>query len=176
MSGFIGILNLDGAPVDRVLLERMTRSLAFRGPDGQEIWHDENVGLGHAMFRVDRESVNERQPFQSRARTWIVADARMDARTELAEKLNADPAGSHKVSLATPDVEFVLAAYEQWGEACLEHLLGDFSFAIWDARNRRLFCARDPLGIRPFYYSRIGNTLVFSNTLRVLFLYPGITS
>ena len=146
MSGFVGILNLDGAPVDRELLERMTKALAFRGPDEQRIWCGENAGLGHAMLRTTRESLHERQPFQSAMGSWIIADARVDARAELINKLNADPSGNRNVSLATPDVELILAAYERWGDACVDHLLGDFAFAIWDARERRLFCARDQIG------------------------------
>ena len=171
----MGILNLDGAPVDRALLERMTQALAFRGPDEQRTWCGENVGLGHAMLRTTRESLHEHQPFQSAGGSWIIADARVDARAELINKLNADPSDNRNVSLATPDVELILAAYERWGDACVDHLLGDFAFAIWDARERRLFCARDQFGVKPFNYARIGNTLVFSNTIRVLFLYPGIT-
>ncbi len=176
MSGFAGILNLDGAPVQRELLERMTRALAFRGPDAQEIWCGENVGLGHAMFRATEESLHERQPFQSESGSWIVADARVDARAELISELNAGSPNRPLFSLATPDAELILGAYEKWGESCLEHLLGDFSFAIWDAREKCLFCARDHFGIKPFHYARIGNALIFSNTLEVLRLYPGISS
>ena len=176
MSGFAGIVNLDGAPVQRELIERMTRSLAFRGPDAQEIWCGENVGLGHAMFRATDESLHERQPFQSESGSWIVADARVDARAELVSKLNFASPNRSPFSLATPDSELILGAYLRWGEECLDHLLGDFSFAIWDARNKRLFCARDHFGIRPFHYARIGTSLIFSNTLEVLRLHPGVSS
>ncbi len=85
-------------------------------------------------------------------------------------------ANRHEVSLATPDAELILHAYDAWGESCLEHLLGDFSFAIWDAANRKLFCGRDQIGVKPFYYARIANTLIVSNTLQVLRLHPGVSS
>jgi asparagine synthase (glutamine-hydrolysing) len=62
MSGFAGILNLDGAPVDRSLLERMTRGLAFRGPDAEGIWSDGAVGWGHALLRTTHEAAREMQP------------------------------------------------------------------------------------------------------------------
>ena len=62
MSGIVGIWNLDGAPVDRGLLEQMTRFMAFRGPDDQQTWLDGPVGLGHAMLRTTTESLRERQP------------------------------------------------------------------------------------------------------------------
>lgn len=175
MSGFVGILNLDGAPVDRELLERMTQALAFRGPDGQGIWCGGNVGLGHAMFCVTRESAHERQPFQFGTQSWIIADARVDARAELINKLNEGSPG-RKVSLATPDVELILAAHERWGEDCVNHLLGDFSFAIWDATERRLFCGRDQFGGKPFYYAKINSCLIFSNTLNCVRMHPAVSN
>ena len=176
MSGFAGILNLDGAPVDRNLLDRLTRTLAFRGPDRQQVWCDGAVGLGHTLLRATQESAAERQPFNIGHDLWIVADARVDARAELIDQLNANLPGGRKVSLATPDVELILVAYERWGEACVEHLIGDFSFAIWDGREKRLFCARDQFGVKPFFYAQMGSCIIFSNTLDCLRLHPGISS
>jgi asparagine synthase (glutamine-hydrolysing) len=75
----------------------------------------------------------------------------------------------------TPDVEMILHAYAIWGEACLEHLQGDFAFAIWDARRQRLFCARDQFGVAQFYYAPVGTTLLFGNTLNCLRLHPGVS-
>jgi asparagine synthase (glutamine-hydrolysing) len=176
LSGFVGILNLDGAPVDQLLLERMTQALAFRGPDAQGIWSQGEIGLGHTLLRATHEAGRERQPAALEARLRIVADGRVDARAELIAKLNSRLANRHGVSLATPDAELILQAYDAWGESCLDHLLGDFSFAIWDAANRKLFCARDQIGIKPFYYTQIANTLIVSNTLQVVRLHPGVLS
>ncbi len=176
MSGFAGILNLDGAPVDRSLLERMTRGLAFRGPDAEGIWSDGAVGLGHALLRATHEAAREKQPAGLDGRLWIAADVRIDARAELIEKLNAKRNGASAVSLSTPDAELILHAYDAWDEACVEHLLGDFSFAIWDAPRKRLFCARDHFGVKFLYYARIGGTLIFSNTLESLRVHPGISA
>ena len=75
MSGIVGILNLDGAPIDRALLRRMTDFLTFRGPDAQHTWVDGNVGFGHALLRTTEESKRERQPFTLDGSVWIVADA-----------------------------------------------------------------------------------------------------
>src|SRR5712671_4405205 len=142
MSGFVGILNLDGAPVDRALLERMTRYLAFRGPDAQEVCCSGPVGLGHALLQITSGTPLEKQPAQLDGRLWIVADARIDARAELIGKLKGKSQTARVLSLSTPDAELILHAYDNWGEACVEHLLGDFVFAIWDAREKRLFSAR----------------------------------
>ena len=175
MSGFAGILNLDRAPVDRAMLERMTRFLAFRGPDAQEVWCDGPVGLGHALLQISTGTPLERQPAQLDGRLWIVADARIDARAELIDKLKSKGRTADSLSLSSPDAELILRAYDTWDEDCVEHLLGDFSFAIWDAPKRRLFCARDHFGFRLFFYARAGNSLIFSNTLDCLRLHPGIS-
>jgi asparagine synthase (glutamine-hydrolysing) len=175
MSGFVGILNLDGAPVDCALLKRMTNFLAFRGPDAQEVWCGVSVGLGHALLQIPSETPLERQPSQLDGRLWIIADARIDARKELIGKLKGRNQTAHTISLSIPDADLILHAYDVWGESCVEHLLGDFSFAIWDERNRRLFCARDPLGVKLYYYSKIGSLLIFSNTLNCILTHPGVS-
>ena len=77
MSGIVGILNLDGAPVDVSVLGRMTEYLAFRGPDTQHVQVTTNVGFGHAMLRITEESAHDGQPFTLDGRRWIVADARV---------------------------------------------------------------------------------------------------
>jgi len=175
LSGFVGILNLDGAPVDRALLARMTRALEFRGPDATGISCDGAVGLGHTLLRTTSEAAFDKQPALLDGRLWIVADARIDARAELITKLEAKSGAASELSLSTPDAQLILHAYDAWGDSCVEHLLGDFSFAIWDSHRRRLFCARDHFGVKCFYYARAGNFLVFSNTLDCLRVHPGVS-
>ena len=87
MSGIVGIVNLDGAPIDRDQLLQMTDYMGFRGPDAQEVWIDRNVGLGHTMLRTTWEAETEKQPWTVDGQVWIVADARIDAREELIQKL-----------------------------------------------------------------------------------------
>jgi len=165
VSGFVGVANLDGAPIDPALMRRMTNALAFRGPDGQEIWIGEDVGLGHAMFRTTDEPTRERQPCSLDGEVWITADVRVDGRAELVRALQT--AGRSQLETAT-DPELVLHAYHAWGEALVDHLLGDFAFAIWDGATRRILCARDQLGVKPFFYAQLPRQLVVSNTLSCL--------
>lgn len=172
MSGIVGILNLDGAPADRELLRQMTEFLAYRGPDAQEIWAEGPVGFGHAMLRTTRESPGERQPASLEGQVWITADARVDARADLIAELQSK--GRFCRDSAT-DPELILHAYHVWGEDCVQHLLGDFAFAIWDGRRRRLFCARDHFGVKPFFYARLRDCLVFSNTLNCIRLHPAVS-
>ena len=73
------------------------------------------------------------------------------------------------------DVELILRAYQVWGEDCVERLLGDFCFAIWDAPRRRLFCARDQMGVKPFFYAHLGSCFIFSNTLDCVRQHPAVS-
>ncbi len=142
MSGIVGILHLDGAPVDRQIMQRLTDFQSFRGPDAKQIWIDGNVGLGHTLLRTTDESERETQPFTLGDGVWIVADARVDARQELIAELQSKgqqiPSGANS---GITDVELILRSYQVWGEDCLEHLLGDFAFGIWDGPRKKLFCA-----------------------------------
>jgi asparagine synthase (glutamine-hydrolysing) len=179
MSGIVGLLNLDGAPIDRALLERMTEFMAFRGPDDQQVWLEDAVGFGHTMLRTTWEAEYEHQPFTLDRQVWIVADARIDDRAVLAQKLGIDPLPSPPFGTQTKvitDVELILRAYFEWGDGCVEHLLGDFAFAIWDGRKRQLFCARDQLGVKPFYYARTRNTFLFASSIDCLRQHPEVAS
>jgi asparagine synthase (glutamine-hydrolysing) len=102
-----------------------------------------------------------------------VTDARIDGCAELRRELTA--AGRHNLDDIT-DAELILHAYHAWGIDCLQRLIGDFAFAIWDEANQRLFCARDHFGVKPLYYSRIGSTLVFSSDVDSLRQHPGVSS
>jgi asparagine synthase (glutamine-hydrolysing) len=117
--------------------------------------------------------VDERQPFSFDRKVWIVADARIDARRNLVAELAAK---GRDAALSRPDAELILHAYHAWGEACVDHLSGDFAFVIWDAPHRRWFGTRDHFGIKPFYYAMTGSTVVVSNTLDCIRLHPGVSS
>jgi len=172
LSGIVGMYHRNGAPMERALLQSLVDFLAYRGPDGRESWMEGSVGLGHAMFRTTRESLEESQPASIEGRFWIVADARLDSREELTRELQRS---GRVVRPSAPDSELLLHAYAAWGTACVEHLRGDFSFGIWDARNKQLFCARDHFGIKPFYYSQKGDLFLFSNTLNCVRMHPEVS-
>ena len=177
MSGFVGIINLDRQPVDRELLTQMTASLAFRGPDGTRTWIRDNVGLGHALLRTNKED-RETLPLTLDGETWLTGHARIDGRPELAAKLSSHfPALKQSLTNGfSSNGSFLLLAYQIWGENCVQHLIGDFSFAIWDASKQQLFCARDQMGVGQFYYAYNGRTFVCSNTLNCLRSHSAVSS
>jgi len=172
VSGIVGIVNADQSPVDRERLAKMTGYMTFRGPDVQRIWAEGSVGFGHTLLRTTDESANETQPLTVDQRVWIVADARVDGRRELIRSLQDR---GESVDLDTPDPNLILHAYQIWGINCLDHLIGDFAFAIWDSREQRLFCARDHFGVKPFFYAHLGKEFVFSNTLNCVRLHPSVS-
>ena len=170
MSGIAGIVNLDGSPVDRSEVEALTAQLRRRGPDGEGVWVEGNVGLGHTLLRTTSEPEHQSQPTSLDGQVWITADARVDDRAELVRKLVASDRSEIRQLgelRSASDEALILHAYHAWGEACVDHLLGDFAFAIWDGRRRRLFCARDQLGVKPFFFAITGQLLLFSSELRL---------
>jgi asparagine synthase (glutamine-hydrolysing) len=173
LSGIVGIYERSGAPVERGLLQALAHFLLFRGPDGRETWSQGAVGLGHTMLRTTRESQIEQQPASLDGKLWITADARIDCREELEKKLALQGYGS--TGRAVTDSGLILRAYAAWGAECVQHLRGDFAFAIWDAHRKLLFCARDHFGVKPFYYSELGELFLFSNTLDCLRQHPGVS-
>jgi asparagine synthase (glutamine-hydrolysing) len=143
----------------------MLEAATYRGPDGRNAWHEGPIALGHLMLWTTPESLHERLPLvDSTARLAIAADARIDNRAELIPALELTERARDGLS----DSAIILAAYARWGEDCVSHLLGDFAFAIWDERNRRLFCARDHFGIKPLYYSHQNALFAFASDIKAL--------
>lgn len=129
--------------------------------------------MGHALLRTTFESEHEHQPLSRDGRIWIVGDVRIDGRAELVPKF--EPARREQLKNAS-DIELVLAAFEEWGSDCVQNLIGDFSFVIWDRPRQQLFSARDHFGVKPFYYARVGQSLVISNMLNSIRQHPDVSS
>jgi asparagine synthase (glutamine-hydrolysing) len=167
MSGITGIFYRDGRNVKPELIEEMNDKLAHRGPDGSSFWCDGSVAFGHQMLWTTPESLHERLPFEDeKTGLFITADARIDNRKELSEELDIEDKEN------VPDSYFILKAYEKWGEKCPEFLLGDFAFVIWDRNDETIFCARDHMGIKTFYYHLSDEMFLFSTEIKALFYAP----
>ncbi len=176
MSGIVGIVNLKGSPIAPPLLQSMTALMSDRGPDAQRIWLGDAVGFGHALLHTRSESQPDEQPCSLDGHIWITADARIDDRATLVQALRSGGISVPASTLVTqPDAVLILYAYQLWSDRCIEYLLGDFAFAIWDGRAQRLFCSRDHFGVKPFYYAHVGDWLLFSNTLNCLRAHPVVS-
>jgi len=149
-----------GGRADAHLVERMARSMAHRGPDGIDIWAEGEAALAHCMLRTTPESLAERQPLR-RDGLVLVMDGRIDNRVELRRALGSGESGES-------DAELALAAFRRFGADCLARIDGDFALAIWDTARRELFCARDRMGNKPFYYRSSGSGFAFASELPAL--------
>jgi asparagine synthase (glutamine-hydrolysing) len=164
MSGIAGIFELEGKPASTDDLTRMVQALANRGPDAQTIWSCGNVGLGSCMLHSTPESLHEVFSIELNG-IHITADARIDNRGELISALASGKTFGNPVT----DGTLILLAYLKWGEKCVNRLLGDFAFAIWDPAKQQLFCARDHFGVKPFYYShQVGRRFTFASSIKAL--------
>ena len=174
MSGIVGLVQFDGSPVEPRMFRKFTDFLAFRGPDDQQTWIKDNVAFGHTLFKTTEESERDSQPLTLDGKTWIVADARIDSRDELFAALKN--AGEPDLTPSNwTDAELILRAYRVWGANCVDHLLGDFAFGIWDDARQQLFCARDHMGVKPCYYAQLGSSIIFSNTLDCIRRHPSVS-
>ena len=172
MSGIAGILRRDGSPSGTDSLRDMTARMVHRGPDGIHHWTDGPVGLGHCMLRTTAASLDEVQPARHEAAGLAVTfDGRIDNRGELWASLgDSKPAGRE-----ASDSQLILSCYARWGTDGIARLLGDFAFALWDGPRRRLVCARDFLGKRPFYYSIAHDAFRFASELGALLADPAVS-
>src|SRR6266404_9267728 len=135
--------------------------MAFRGPDASEVWVSGSAGLCHTLLRISAETDGRPQVTSLDGNVWITGDVRIDDRDTLFAKLTVPP----QILKSACSAELVLHAYGVWGEDCVEHLLGDFSFVIWDAHQEKVFAARDQSGVKPLFYAQVGQCLLVSNTL-----------
>lgn len=173
MSGFAGMISLDGAPPDVALLKRMADGLAFRGPDGTHVTTQPGAGFCFTFLRTGPAPQCASQPCTLDGRTWLLGDVRLDGRDDLIRKLEQH---GDEISAGATDEELILRTWRRWGEEGITELIGDYAFALWDAEERCLRCWRDLMGARPFFYARTDGWLYFSNTLNVVRLAPGISS
>ncbi|MBL0210480.1 MAG: hypothetical protein IPQ13_06145 [Holophagaceae bacterium] len=167
MSGIFGIFRFDEAPVRRSDLDCMSEAMAFYGADGGGIWLGEGpgarVGLGSRLRHVTPEDAFESQPLAAENET-LVAAGRLDNRDELLEAFGIPAVEAAEM----PDSALILRAHRRWGEACVDHLAGDWSFAVWDDREQRLLVARDHHGNTGLYWHQDAHRLVFATSLKAL--------
>lgn len=163
MSGIFGIMRKDEAPVDSTWMPKIKEALAAWGPDGSGCFQEGPIALGLLLLHNTPQSLRETGPVQA-GNLVITADIRLDNRDELISRLHLNPLEWRD----QPDAALLLQAYQRWQTQCVDYLIGDFAFAIWDKRTRTLFCARDHMGCRPFFYYDSPSFFAFASDLRGL--------
>lgn len=168
MCGITGLLNLDGAPVDVATLTHMRDSLTHRGPDAYGIWTDGAIGFGHRRLSII-DLKDGAQPMRDpETGTVLTYNGEIYNFREVREVLEAR---GHTFRTHS-DTEVVLRSYIEWGEEMCQHFNGMFAFAIWDPRQQKLLMARDRLGIKPLYWTRMGDTLAFASENKAFMVHP----
>lgn len=172
MCGLVGIFNTRSRDEpDRGLLQRMNEAQFHRGPDEGGLHVEPAVGLGHRRLAII-DLAEGQQPLSNEDGSVIVVyNGEIYNFAELAEELKQ---AGHSFRTRS-DTEVIVHAWEAWGEACVERFRGMFAFALWDRNRGCLFMARDRLGIKPFYYSLLGDgTLLFASELKALKVHPSL--
>jgi len=171
MSAIAGIIHLTKEPVPFEHGRNIMKELEKFPADDIQVWHKHNAFIGNHAQWITPESVGEQQPFYDSERQCVItADAIIDNREELFEKLQVERS-KQKVM---PDSQLILLAYYKWGEESPKHLVGDFAYMIWDERNQKLFGARDFSGSRTLYYYKDQERFAFCTTIMPLFTLPGV--
>src|SRR5436853_2130525 len=171
MCGIAGIVNKDGAPVDRDLLARMNEAIRHRGPDDDGFYFSDGVGL--AMRRLSIIDLKTgQQPIHNQDRTaWIVFNGEIYNYRELRQRL--EDLGHEFYT--DSDTEAIVHASDRYGTECPKYLSGMFAFAIWDERTKSLFLARDRVGKKPLLYAQINGQLLFGSEFSALLTHPDVS-
>ena len=171
MCGICGILDFSNQGISQALLQKMTQSFSYRGPDDEGFLVDPPVGLGHRRLSIIDLSPLGRQPMSNEDDSiWLIFNGEIydfkALRTHLEEK-------GHTLKSRT-DSETIIHLYEEEGVHCLRHLNGMFAFAIWDKRLQQLWLVRDRLGLKPMHYFWDGNKFVFASEMKAILYDPTI--
>jgi len=165
MCGITGLINLNGAPISPVILQKMTDEIEHRGPDGEGHWVENNVGLGHRRLSIIDLSPAGHQPMISADHRYVLSyNGEIYNYRELRTDLEAEGYWFRSKT----DSEVVLNALAEWGTDALLKFNGMFALALWDRKEETLLLARDRYGIKPLYYAQQGNTFSFGSEQKAI--------
>ncbi len=165
MCGIAGIAGFE----DEDLLRRMTARLCHRGPDGEGFHFEKEASLGHRRLAII-DLLGGAQPMATRdGLVWVTFNGQIYNYQSLVQELASEyPFQTHC------DTEVLPVLYQREGPAMLKRLRGMFAFSIWDSHAKRLFLARDRIGVKPLYYAQTGQQLLFASEPKALLLHPGV--
>ena len=165
MCGISGLLRFDDRPADPAIIQRMIQTQRYRGPDDEGLHTDGPIGLGHNRLSLIDLSPLGHQPMSNADGTiWITYNGEVYNYKALRQELEAEG----RTFRSQSDTEVILAAYEAWGIQCVHRFTGMFAFAIWDGPHRKLTLVRDRYGVKPLYYHRNGQQLLFASEIKTL--------
>lgn len=171
MCGIAGFVNLNGNPAEPVLLRRMTDAIIHRGPDGEGIFTDGGLGLGHRRLAIIDLSAAGRQPMQTSDGRFVLS---YNGEVYNFQELRAELQAMGYQFRSRTDSEVVLYAWAAWGAKALDRFNGMFAFAIWDRQEQELVLARDRYGIKPLYYAELPQTLLFGSEVKAMLAHPAM--
>jgi asparagine synthase (glutamine-hydrolysing) len=165
MCGFVVIVGRAGRLADRAVVERMVATIAHRGPDDSGFWSNGSVAMGFRRLAIIDRSLAAHQPMLAPdGQAVLVFNGEIFNYVELRDELRSLGHQFH----STGDTEVLLAAWRQWGENCVDHLVGMFAFVIWDERRRVLFGARDRFGVKPLFAYRGKDVVMLASEIKAI--------
>ncbi len=162
MCGISGVFRFDGDPINREELVAFTRALAHRGPDGEGFEFFDLAALGHRRLSIIDLETGQEPLCNEDGSVWLTYNGEVYNFRELRRELESK---GHRFRTNT-DAEVIVHGYEEWGVRCVERLTGMFAFGLWDAARKRLFLARDRLGIKPLVYWARPDAIYFASELQ----------
>jgi asparagine synthase (glutamine-hydrolysing) len=164
MCGISAIYDPKGHPVETRQMQKMVDSLHHRGPDDHGVFTSDGIGLGSTRLSIlDLSPAGHMPMLDPQTGNQIIHNGEIYNHLELVKELSLRPVKSQT------DTEVILAAYEKFGEECVQFFNGIFAFVIWDARQKKLFCARDRIGVKPLLYTTHNNRLYLASEAKALF-------
>jgi asparagine synthase (glutamine-hydrolysing) len=171
LSGIAAIIRFDGRDVEPGSIERMTKAMDYRGPDGIRHLSRGPVALGHCQLQTTAESLEEVQPLCNEDETLIVV---LDGWLSNYSELRCDLLARGAQLRTRSDAELVLRAYEIWGEDCPKYIDGEFAFVIWDRHRHQAYMAGDHIGLKPIHYHWDGRQLIVASDIVGVLAAPGV--
>lgn len=172
MCGIAGIFNLSGKPVANTSIKQLTRALAHRGPDGEDVFVHENIGLGHRRLAILDTSPKGCQPMPSKDGVWVVVfNGCIYNFREL--KLELQSKGHEFIS--TGDTEVICEGLAEYGPSFFERLDGMFAIGAWNMVTKELWLSRDRFGVKPLYYYFKNGTFLFASEIKAFFTHPSFS-
>ncbi len=171
MCGICGVLNAE-APAEQSVLQSMLQSIVHRGPDDEGMYCADNLALGMRRLSIIDLAGGQQPMYNEDGQIVIVFNGEVYNYIELAEDLKKR---GHKFKTVC-DTEVIVHLYEEMGVECVQELRGMFAFALYDMREQRVFIARDRLGIKPLYYTQVGDSLVFGSEIKAIMQHPQVNA